>query len=256
MQRYLLLPPILILLYLPPVLGQVSYGEVNYTATRLNQPENDLNTDEMPDALAEALQEMMRSGGFDQQYVLTFTPEAYTFWEIPRGDKTIEDGGITMRVVGTRTPDAFRTDLRTGDYTAVRSVADRAFYISDAAPVPDWTMTGETVAGSDATLGFDLRMATAVTASGDSLRAAYAPALPIPFGPMNVYGLPGAILQLDVCRSGSCERYQATKLKVLTEAPELQAPIGTKPISQAEYDKQQAKYEARMEKTMRRSQRD
>ena len=256
MHRYPFLLPILILLYLPPVPGQVSYGEVAYTVTTLDKPEDDLNTEEMPDALAEALEEMMRNGGFDQEYVLTFTPYKYSFWEIPRADKTIEDGGITMRVIGTRTPAAFLTDMRTGEYTAVQTVADRAFYIDDEVTAPDWTMTGETISASDATLGFDLRVATAMTAGGDSLRAAYAPALPIPFGPMNVYGLPGAILQLDVCHRESCKRYRATNLKLLAEAPELPKPIGTKPVSQAEYDRQRAKYEDRMENTVHRSQRD
>lgn len=236
----------------PPLAGQVAYGEVRYLATRLNPADDSLLVDEMPDAIATALREMMRGGGFDQHYVLTFTPEAYTFWELPRDDKTVEDGGITMRVMGTGTPDAYHTDMQTGEFTAVRTVADRPFYIADRVRAPDWTLTGERIAASEATLGFDLRVATALTPEGDSLRAAYAPAIPIPFGPTNVYGLPGAVLQLDVCAGEKCKRYQATSFKILSDAPELQKPIGTKAVSQAEYNRQKAKYEARTRKIITR----
>ena len=231
---------------------QVSYGEVRYTATTLMDDQEQLETEGMPDAISEALNKMMREGGFDQNYVLTFTPESYTFWEIPRGDKTIEDGGITVQIMGSRNPAAYHTDLRTGAYTAVRTVADRPFYIDDRAEVPDWQITGEEIPASDATLGFDLRVATAVLASGDSLHAAFAPALPIAFGPMNVYGLPGAILRMDVCHEGECKRYAATDLKIMGEAPKLPKPVGTKPVSQAEYNRQLAKYEAREKKSVQR----
>ncbi|MGB3799270.1 MAG: GLPGLI family protein [Lewinella sp.] len=254
--RYYLLPASIFLLcisWLSPAIGtaQVSYGSVTYTAS----PEFKIDglEEELPqtDQIAKMLHDLKASGGFDKQFSLTFTPGAFVFEESREKDQTVEDGGMTVTIMRNLTePDVFYTDTETATYTNQEAIADKLFLHSGAIPSVDWTLQDNQIPASDATLGFDLKTATAITPEGDSLIAAYAPALPLQFGPINYYGLPGAILQLDVCRDESCTRYRATNLRIMAVQPSLLPPTEGKEVSREKFYALQDKYRARENKTV------
>lgn len=232
--------------------AQVKYGTVTYTASpsfTITQPSEDVPT---TDKLEKMLRDLHASGGFDKYYSLTFTPDAFQFRQHEIKDQTLQDGAMTVAVLRNQTaPEIFYTDTRSGTYTNQEPIADQLFLHGDSISTVPWTLAETTIPASDATLGFMLKTATAVTATGDSLTAAYAPALPLNFGPMNYYGLPGAILQLDVCRRGSCTRYRATELALRTEEPTLAPPTEGKRVSSDRYYALLEKYRARKPRTTR-----
>ena len=230
--------------------AQVKYGTVNYTAS----PSFTVSStgEELPggDKIEKMLRDLHAGGGFDKQYSLTFTPDAFVFRERDEKDQTVEEGDLTVTILRNQTdPEIFYTDTETDTYTNQEAIADQLFLHDGSVPPLAWTLQDATLPASDATLGFDLRTATAVTESGDTLTAAYAPALAVPFGPLNYYGLPGAILQLDVCRVGKCTRYRAVSMEVRSERPDLELPRKGKKVNRQSFLRARDKYRSRRART-------
>ncbi|WP_116105406.1 GLPGLI family protein [Lewinella sp. IMCC34191] len=226
--------------------SQVRYGTVTYTASptfKMTPPEDAApETDEV----AKMLRDLSAGGGFDKQYTLTFRPDAYVFRQIEKPDQTLENGEMTVTILSAQTDaEVFYTDTQRDTYLNQEAIADQLFLHDGSVPEINWMLQESTIPASDATLGFQLKTATATTARGDSLTAAYAPALPLAFGPRNYYGLPGAILQLDVCRNESCTRYRATNLTLSTENPDLSPPTEGKRVSGDRFYTLQDKFQAR-----------
>ncbi|PPK86325.1 GLPGLI family protein [Neolewinella xylanilytica] len=226
--------------------SQVQYGTVTYTASPTFRMTPSHDAVPQTDKVAKMLRDFSAGGGFDKQYTLTFTSGAYLFQEIAKPGQTLENGGMTVTILNDQTdPEAFYTDTQTDTYVNQEAIADRLFLHDGSVQAVNWIRLESTIPASDATLGFELKTATAITSRGDSLTAAYAPALPLPFGPRNYYGLPGAILQLDVCRNESCTRYRATKMSVLPVEPTLSPPTEGKHVSRERFNALRDKFRAR-----------
>ena len=230
--------------------AQVNYGEVTYVATQDVPRLSTGGEASPPDKISALLKEMQASGAFDKRYTLTFRPDGYLFRESPAKDRELTDGSTTVTIVRNQTsPNVYYTDMAARSYVNSEAIADRKFLHSGEVLPPEWTIGETVIAASEATLGFDLKTARAVSPNGDTLVAAFAPALPVPFGPLNYYGLPGAILQLDICNVGKCTRYRAVEMKVLFEKPELPVPQEGKKLSGPDFIKEREKYRARSGRT-------
>ena len=228
------------------ILAQIQYGHISYVATR-NTPVRPGGAEgPAADKISQMLRELEANGVFDQRFVLTFSPDAYWFREEAAKDWEVKDGAVSVTILRNQTsPDEYYTDTETGEYINSVAIADRKFLYRGKVVVPPWQPAETTIPASDATLGFDLRTARAVTSGGDTLIAAYAPALPIALGPLNYYGLPGAILQLDVCNAGKCTRYRATGFTAAGQHPDPPIPAEGKAVSAEEFFRQREKYRAR-----------
>jgi GLPGLI family protein len=234
--------------------AQVEYGTITYIRT--SQVKIDAGQGETVNKeLKEMMAKMAASGAFTDTYLATFTPDGFNFVEQEKEHRsnTMESGGMTIVVeTGPANLTHYHTDLQTGTITNTDYIFDKQFLVSGETEEIDWTLTKEKVAPSEATAGLDLLVATGISAvTGDTLTAGYAPSLPVQVGPKNYYGLPGAIITLEVKNGRRNYRYQATQLSLSTEALPLEKPTEGKAIKEEKFLKEKEKRErAGMKRTM------
>ncbi|WP_116124561.1 hypothetical protein [Lewinella sp. IMCC34183] len=231
--------------------AQATYGELIYTRTDA-LPTKGIGDGALNGKMQELLGQLHASGGTTRRYHLRFSPGAFEFRELHQPPREIESGGIRIMVNnGPTPPDRFYTDTHTHEIHNSEAIADRMFQYGGPAPTVAWTLTGESVPASAATLGFPLLVARAVTITGDTLLARYAPALPVSFGPLNYYDLPGAILQLEITGPGYHRSYRAETLELSAEPLDIAPATEGKEVSIDEFNRQRNKFRARKPNAVR-----
>lgn len=248
------IPLCLFLLSCTGLFAQVQYGTIGY----IRSVERDMKIDGMEEnkELQAMLAKMAASGAFTENFRGTFTPDGFTFVQIPKEATTMEGemggGMVVMIQTGGEEPSHYSTNLKTGKVLNSEDIFDKRFLVSGEAEKLNWTLTGESVPPSDATVGLDLKIAAAITKSGDTLTAGYAPSLPVQVGPNNYYGLPGAIITLSFPQEdGGVVTYRATSLSISQEPLELVLPTEGKTISLEKFRAEKKKRGKTMTRTIR-----
>ncbi|TXF88566.1 GLPGLI family protein [Neolewinella aurantiaca] len=229
--------------------AQVQYGTIDYVrTTEMSLPKGDF-----PDKVAESLHEQMAAAGaFSANFKATFSPDAFSFVEVPKEVVSVQTelagGGIMIMETGGEEPSSYYTDTKAGKVVNHDFIFDKGFLVEGDAEQLNWTLTDETIPPSEATAGLDLRVATAITAAGDTVTAGYAPSLPIEVGPLNYYGLPGAIITLRIPGANGASVYRATSLSVSSEPLKIAKPAEGKKISLTKFRSEKAKKQKMMKR--------
>ncbi len=233
-----------------PLSAQVSYGTITYQKQTVYKLKKEMEASGVKDKISETLGNAFANGTFDRSYVATFTPEAFHWREQPTADKTLKlPGGGEVTVLGSDFQEHRRTNPTDGTYLNSVQLAQKPFLVSGTATLLPWKLLEEDSRAGATPTGIDLRFATAVTETGDTLLAGYAPSLPVRVGPENYYGLPGAILLLQVKNGGREFAYVAQSIDLLTEEPELTDPAEGKPVDAGEFLRTKNRIDQRKRKT-------
>lgn len=233
--------------------AQVQYGTIDY----VRQTEMSITSDVVDDKMMKDLHEQMAAAGaFTDNFTATFSPDGFTFVEAEKEEVSIESemggGGIIVMRTGGEEPSAFYTNTKDGEITNYDFIFDKGFLIEGPAEQLEWTILEEKVAPSEATVGLDLILATAITAKGDTITAGFAPSLPVQVGPKNFYGLPGAIITLRIPNSsGGSTLYRATSLSISAEPLPMTKPTEGKKITPEKFRTEQKKRMEMMKRKFR-----
>lgn len=111
------------------------------------------------------------------------------------------------------------------------SLGDKEYIIDDTIRTQQWKLTNET----KTILNHTCKKATAKTERGSDIVAWYAEDTPVPAGPENFGGLPGAILMLDA-NSGEIV-FTATEIKDSVSSKDLKEPSSGKHITRVDFEK-------------------
>ncbi|MEM6769303.1 MAG: GLPGLI family protein [Bacteroidota bacterium] len=241
---------LLLLLTTATVSAQVKYGKITYLRT--SEMTITINNDEPSPhdkQIKEMMAKMQASGAFNKTFHASFSPEAFNCveeYKDPAESSTESGGSVIVIMTGDEDPRHYYTNVAKKEIMNYDLIFDKGFLVSGAAEAIDWTLTGEKVPPSEMTAGLDLLIATGVTSQGDTLTAGYAPSLPAQVGPMNYYGLPGAIITLEIPDGKSKTVYRATNIEVSSGPIEIEQPSNGKPISLEKFREQKAKREKTM----------
>lgn len=233
--------------------AQVQYGTLDYT--RSVEREMEVQGMEENKELKAMLAKMAASGAFTENYRATFNPDGFTFVEVPKEATTMESemggGMVVMIQTGGEEPSQYSTNLKKGEVLNSEFILDKRFLISGKPEQLDWQLTGESIPPSDATVGLELKVATAITKAGDTITAGYAPSLPVQVGPQNYYGLPGAIITLSIPQKDGGEVvFRATSMSISQEPLPLVLPTEGKKISLEKFRSEQKKRSKTMTRTI------
>jgi GLPGLI family protein len=234
--------------------AQVSYGTIDYMRT----VEREIKIEGMEEnkEIQAMFAKMAASGAFTENYRATFAPEGFTFIQQVKEASEMESemagGGIIVIATGGEDPSHHSTNTKTGEILNSDHIFDKRFLISGKAPELKWEITGESILPSDATIGLDLKVATAITEAGDTITAHYAPSIPVQVGPNNTYGLPGAIMVLQIPQEDGMLTYRATSMELSQEPLEIVKPTEGKEISREKFISEQEKRQKMMTRTMHR----
>lgn len=239
---------------LSPLAGlraQVSYGTIDYVKTT-EQNVTIEGMEEENKAIKEMMAQMAAAGAFTTNYKATFAPEGFTFVQQvkPVTSMEAEMGGSNTIMIetGGENPSHHHTNTKTGATTNKQLIFDKVFLVEGNEAALKWMETGETVAPSDGTMGLELKLATAITPAGDTVTAGYAPALPVKVGPLNYYGLPGAIITLRIPKGKNVTVFSATAMEVSNEPLELVKPTEGKKIDPEKFRAERIKRNKMMER--------
>lgn len=111
------------------------------------------------------------------------------------------------------------------------SFGDKDYIIDDSVHVQQWKLVDET----KIILNHNCKKATTRTERGSNIVAWYAEDIPVPAGPENFNGLPGAILSLDA-NNGEMV-FTATEIKNSVNIKDLKEPSAGKHITRADFEK-------------------
>lgn len=234
--------------------AQVEYGTITYIRT--SQVNVDAGQGETVNKeLKEMMAKMAASGAFTDTYLATFTPDGFNFVEQEKEHSRNQmetAGGMTIVVeTGPANLTHHHTDVKAGTVTNTDYIFDKQFLVSGETETIDWTLTKEKISPSEATAGLDLLVATGISATtGDTLRAGYAPSLPAQVGPKNYFGLPGAIITLEVKNGSRNYRYQATGISLSGEPLSITPPSEGKAIGQEKFRKEWKKRQGSVKRMM------
>lgn len=111
------------------------------------------------------------------------------------------------------------------------SLGDKEYIIDDTIRTQQWKLADET----KTILNHNCKKATTKTERGSDIVAWYAEDIPVPAGPENFGGLPGAILLLDA-NNGEIV-FTATEIKGNVSSKDLKEPSNGKHITRADFEK-------------------
>jgi GLPGLI family protein len=228
--------------------AQVSYGTIDY----MRSVESELEIEGMEEnkEIRAMIAKMAASGAFTENFRATFGPDGFTFIQqvkdVTEMESEMAGGGMMVIATGGGDPSHYSTNTKTGEVLNTDYIFDKGFLISGKVPALKWEMTGESIPPSDATIGLDLKVATAITEAGDTITAHYAPSIPVQVGPNNIYGLPGAIMVLQIPQEDGLLTYRAISMALSTEPLELIKPTEGKKISRKKFRLEQEKREKTM----------
>ena len=111
------------------------------------------------------------------------------------------------------------------------SLGDKEYIIDDTIRTQQWKLADET----KTILNHSCKKATTKTERGSDIVAWYAEDIPVPAGPENFGGLPGAILLLDANNSEIV--FTATEIKNDVSTKDLKEPASGKHITRVDFEK-------------------
>lgn len=222
--------------------AQVKYGTIDYVRTTEMAFGGDFENNK---EIQEVISKMAASGAFNRNYRATFSPDQFNFMEKSKDEASVTkelSGGDQIKIMtATRDLTGFFTNTETRAIANTENILDKSFMVTGTLPAIEWTITDQKVAPSEETVGLDLKIATAITSFGDTLEAGFAPSLPVQVGPLNYYGLPGAIITLKVQNGRTPVMYRATSLSLSNEPLEISKPTEGKAIGLEKFQKEKAK---------------
>ena len=236
--------------------AQVKYGKITYlqTSEMVWESENEIETPQ-DKQIKEMMSKMQAGGAFNKNYEATFSPTAFNCVEIKKeaAEMSVDlgDGSSITVMTSDDPPVHYHTNTATGGITNRDNIFDRSFLVTGQPAAVEWTLTGEKVAPSEMTAGLDLLLATGITDTNDTITAGYAPSMPVQVGPLNYYGLPGAIITLEIPKGKSKIVYRATGIELSSEPVDVEQPTEGKAVSLEKFRKEKTKREKAMERTYR-----
>lgn len=111
------------------------------------------------------------------------------------------------------------------------SLEGKKYIIADTLHQPAWKLSDDTAT----ILGHPCKKATMTTPRGGKVVAWYSSDIPLPIGPDQFSGLPGAVLKADVDEGGIV--FTVKEIRDVVESRQLKAPSGGRLISRADYMK-------------------
>ena len=111
------------------------------------------------------------------------------------------------------------------------SIADKKYIITDSLRQLPWKLTDDTVT----ILGHSCKKATTTTPRGGKVLAWYANDIPMPVGPDQFFGLPGAILKVDI--DDATVVFIAKEIHDKVQTSDLKAPTGARLITRADFNR-------------------
>ena len=199
---------------------------------------------------AERKKEMMKQmseGAWDMTGRLSFEGDVYSYQQLPPdASKSAQGNGWMMRMA--ENPEVFYTNMADSVQTDRRRVMDRMFVVEGDWEVPQWNIANMKVGMKE--LPLPNQLATAITATGDTLTAYFTESIPMSIGPKGYGGLPGAIVYLKVQNEGRFTEYTMVTMQP-GAAVEMKKPDQEKVIDREEYEKQVARGKEMMERRRR-----
>lgn len=168
------------------------------------------------------------------QYILEFNAEKSKFYLEPTMDSDITK--LHRRAKGSNGD--YYVDLSKMECLEENEIMGEKFLVQR--PKREFQLTIETkkIAGytcykafSEEVVSFS-KLGVGMQDKTKTITAWYAPEIPLPFGPMDIYGLPGLVLELQ---SGQTV-YTITELELNTNVKEIKFPRKQKPITAQEYE--------------------
>jgi len=138
---------------------------------------------------------------------------------------------LVMRFTGPGDDGIVYRNYSSGQVLEEAHLQDRKYIISDTLRQQAWKLSDDTAT----VLGHLCKKATTTTPRGSKVTAWYTADIPVPVGPDQFSGLPGAILKADVGDGDIV--FTAKEVQDKVETKDLKAPAGAKPISRADYAK-------------------
>ncbi|HEY4111986.1 GLPGLI family protein [Puia sp.] len=149
----------------------------------------------------------------------------------PFDNNTGNGAHINMRFNGPGDDGIVYRNYGSGRLLEEAMLEEKKYIISDTLKPLDWKLSG----GDTIILGHDCKKATTTTPRGSKVVAWYTGDIPLPAGPDQFNGLPGAILKVD---AGEGEVvFTAKEIQDKVEGRDLKAPGGGRVISRADYVK-------------------
>jgi GLPGLI family protein len=111
------------------------------------------------------------------------------------------------------------------------TLEDKRYIIADTLKQQAWKLSDDTAT----VLGHPCKKATMTTPRGSKVIAWYTGDIPLPIGPDQFSGLPGAVLKADVDDGGVV--FTAKEIRATADNRQLKAPSGGRLISRADYMK-------------------
>jgi GLPGLI family protein len=186
----------------------------------------------MPDEQAKAMVPQFRTD--KQQLFFKDNISVYKAIAEDEAPDPFEDGNggrIMIRIGGPGDGGVLYKNFSTQQFFEQTSLGDKEYVIDDTVKPQPWKLTDET----KTILNHVCKKATMKTAMGNDVTAWYTEDIPLPVGPENFSGLPGAILMMDINNSEIV--FTATELKKDADAKELKVPNSGKHLSRADFQK-------------------
>lgn len=142
-----------------------------------------------------------------------------------------EQGGAQVSIRIRRGSSESYCNFSENKLVELRDFMGKQFLIETELNSREWKVLPE----QKAILGYPCQKAGFTNAEGVDVVAWFTPSISSPIGPGDFYGLPGAILMVDV--DNGRRIYEALDVTMDGEAPEFEAPTQGKKISKEEYDK-------------------
>ena len=140
-------------------------------------------------------------------------------------------GRIMIRIGGPGEGNVMYKNFSTQQFFEQTSLAEKEYVIDDTIKTQPWKLADET----KTILGHTCRKATLKTPMGSNVVAWYTEDIPVPIGPENFTGLPGAVLMMDI-NNGEIV-FTAVEIKKDAEEKEMKVPNTGKHLTRAEFEK-------------------
>lgn len=169
-------------------------------------------------------------------YELLFKDSVAMYRAVPKDeapDPFENSGGnrFVMRFGGPGDDGVFYSNFSSGRLLEEASLADKKYIITDTLRTQPWKLSEDTLT----ILGHICKKATMTTPRGSAVVAWYCGDIPLPVGPDQFSGLPGAVLKADVGEGEVV--FLAKQLSTAVADRQLKAPSGGRPITRAEFRK-------------------
>ena len=220
--------------------AQITSGTIDYLEHREFELWEGMSVDQK-----KRIERMKEDGTFDQRGRLSFTPDAFSYQQLPK------PAGAESGWWGddSENPDVYYTSVTDSLVTDQRRIMDRSFILEDKWLVPDW----EIPANQQVNMAYTLpsKLAFTVSPEGDTLTAYFTETIPLGIGPRGYGGLPGAIVYLKVQNEGAYTEYTMTTMQPNLPDLAMTKPTEGNAISRERFEKLSAKRKEAMERRRR-----